>query len=199
VSPVEIGLAVLVVGGVLLIATPAGKTAVQKVRGKITGAENPVPNEVQPQGLLSGSTAQNRNLNDLHPTFRSKLNAWLKAAQAAGYTIQITETFRTPARQLFLFRQNRPGRWVTSKSGRPGDESMHQYGTASDIVILRNGVGIWDGKAYAALYKAVPPAKFGLEPLWGSEWVHLQIAGGYGAAKRLGIKPNVLVGSRGFA
>lgn len=194
---VAITAAVLAVGYV----SPVGQAVVKSIRGKIQGGDsaNGANATPAPQGLLSGSTAQNRNLDALHPTFRRKFDLWIAAARAAGFDVRVLETFRTPARQAFLFSQNRPGHWVTSKSGKPGDESLHQSGVATDIMIQVNGVPNWNGALYSTLYKKVPPANFGLEPLWGLEWVHLQIAGGYATARALKIKPNVVVGSRALA
>jgi D-alanyl-D-alanine carboxypeptidase len=210
-SPDQIMLAVAITAAVLAVGyvSPAGQAIVQSVRGKFQGGDsiNVQVGSSAPQtlignpnnGLPSDVRTYNRDLNDLHPTFRRKFDLWLKAARAAGWDVRVIETFRTVKRQAYLFSLNRPGKWVTSKTGKPGDESLHQSGVATDIVIYTKGVPSYNTSLYNSLYKKIPPGQFGLEPLWGSEWVHLQIKGGYATARALGIKPNVLVGSRAFA
>jgi D-alanyl-D-alanine carboxypeptidase len=200
-TPEQIALAVAITAVVLAVGsfTPVGQSAVNAIRGKFKGGDAAQKASSTVQTLVSGPSVPNASKNDLHPTFRRKFDLYITAVRAAGWDVRVFETFRTPARQAWLFAQNRPDRWMTSKSGRPGDESLHQFGVATDIRIYVNGQPSFDTKKYAAMYKSIPPEKFGIEPLWGHEWVHLQIKGGYSTAYALKIKPNVVVGSRAFA
>lgn len=135
---------------------------------------------------------QDRNLDHLHPDFRSRLEQWLAAASKAGFDILVYETFRTPERQKWLFeagRQRPPfGRYLTYTM-----DSCHRYGLAADLVVLVSGVADWDG--YDKLYKAVDPKPFGLE-LLDFERPHIQIEGGQGYARSHGISRDVIIGSK---
>jgi peptidoglycan LD-endopeptidase CwlK len=136
--------------------------------------------------------AQDRNSNHLHPLFREPLEAWLTATRAKGFRVLVYETFRTPQRQKYLYAIGRTiapfGHYLTYTM-----DSCHRYGLAADQVPLApNGKALWSG--YDALYKAVPPAAFGLE-LLSFERPHLQLAGGQARARQLGIQRDVMVGS----
>lgn len=158
-------------------------------------------------------TKQDRNLNHLHPLFRPKLEQWLAAARKAGFRVLVYETFRTKERQEWLYAQGRTRAQLDAVGlrhvqPRPGPivtktlDSAHEYGVAADVVPLKPD-GSPDWKGYAALYKAAPPERYGLERLsW--EQPHLQLAGVNGPnqdrpvaewAKKHGIQANVIVGS----
>jgi peptidoglycan LD-endopeptidase CwlK len=137
--------------------------------------------------------AQNRTLNALHPLFHKPFDQWLEATRAAGFNILVYETFRTPERQKYLYAIGRTiapiGRVVTYTL-----DSCHRYGIAADIVPLdAKGRAMWNG--YDRLYKAVPPSAYGLE-LLDFERPHIQLSGGQARAVKLGIKRDVIVGSR---
>jgi peptidoglycan LD-endopeptidase CwlK len=135
---------------------------------------------------------QDRNKDHLHPLFREPLEAWLAATRAKGFRVLVYETFRTLPRQKYLYAIGRTippwGKFVTYTL-----DSCHRYGIAADIVPLdTQGRALWNG--YDRLYRAVPPAAFGLE-LLDFERPHLQLVGGQVRARHLGIKPDVIVGS----
>lgn len=141
----------------------------------------------------SGSTAQNRRLDDLAQVFRTPFERWLAEARANGFKILVVETFRSKERQeyLYSFGRTRPGNIVTYTL-----DSAHEYGVAADIVPLDpKGQPDWSPAAYDRLYRAVPPGKYGLE-LLSFEKPHIQLAGGQAKAKQLGLRANVIVGSR---
>jgi hypothetical protein len=127
---------------------------------------------------------RNNNLDDLDPDFRSCLEQWLKQARAQfpQFEFRVGETRRTTERQHWLYRQNSPTRWVTNCDGI-NTKSMHQYGIAADLVIIRkNGPGKaddqaeWDARVWRTVYAFVPPHDYGME-LIPQELVHLQMAG----------------------
>lgn len=76
---------------------------------------------------------------------------------AAGYDVRPISTTRSAEEQAELHRQGR-----TPRSGKPGDESQHQKGTAADFAFYKDG-------------KRVPPT--------GQPWDLLGIA-----AERVGLE-----------
>lgn len=81
-----------------------------------------------------------RDMTKLCPWFASKVEEAIKIVNEAGYPIKITEGYRSPARQDWLFEQgrSRPGKRVTDARGWG---SFHQYSLAVDIAF-------WDGKKF---------------------------------------------------
>jgi len=149
---------------------------------------------------------QDRELDHLNPTSRPGIERFLAAVRAAGFEVLVVETFRTAARQAYLYAQGRtrPGAIITYTL-----DSAHEYGLAIDWVpLVRNAKGewvpSWDVALYQRIYAAVPPAKFGLETL-SFERPHVQLAGVNGPRQNIdvsvyarahGIQANVIVGSR---
>lgn len=109
----------------------------------------------------------------LYPPFREKLRQVLEdAGRATGDTWRITEGYRSPERQLWLYSQGRtrPGRIVTwMRTPR-----WHGTGLAADVLSSRRGYGapmsFW--KALRRVYTAA-----GLEnPAWGNgDLGHVQL------------------------
>ena len=134
---------------------------------------------------------QNKSRDDLHPDFRKPFERWLADAEHAGFTVLVYETFRTEARQKWLYEAGRSrapfGRYLTYTM-----DSCHRYGLAADIVPLIGGAADWSG--YDKLYKAVPPEDYGLE-LLDFERPHIQMKGGQSYAKEHKIQRDVVVGS----
>ena len=122
-----------------------------------------------------------RKLEDLLPQVRSRVEAFLKAADEAGIDLLVTSTYRDNASQDALYAQGRtaPGKVVTNaKAG----QSFHNHRCAVDVVPLRNGKPVWDTKdpvwqTVGRLGKAA-----GLE--WAGDWKrfkefpHFQYTGG---------------------
>ena len=122
-----------------------------------------------------------RKLEDLLPQVRSRVEAFLKAAEEAGIDLLVTSTYRDNASQDALYAQGRtaPGKVVTNaKAG----QSYHNFRCAVDVVPLRNGKPVWDTKdpvwqTVGRLGKAA-----GLE--WAGDWKrfkefpHFQYTGG---------------------
>lgn len=122
-----------------------------------------------------------RKLEDLLPQVRTRVEAFLKAAEEAGIDLLVTSTYRDNASQDALYAQGRtaPGRIVTNaKAG----QSFHNHRCAVDVVPVRNGKPVWDTKdpvwqTVGRLGKAA-----GLE--WAGDWKrfkefpHFQYTGG---------------------
>ncbi|WP_414656766.1 hypothetical protein ACINK0_11390 [Deinococcus sp. VB343] len=135
---------------------------------------------------------QNRDMNDLRQIFRTPLEKWLAdvIAWGTGKGIRpfVYETHRTARRQAQLYSWGRTVRNPNTPAGIKGLgacvtytlDSAHEYGVACDWVplILKKGTWNqdWSHSTYEAVYRAVPPAKYGLEILpW--EKPHLQLKG----------------------
>lgn len=86
-----------------------------------------------------------RSLDDLQPSVRPLVDAFLAACAAAGADVLVTCTLRSDLEQDALYAQGRtkPGHIVTR--ARAG-QSAHQYGLAIDIVPMINGKPDWHGE-----------------------------------------------------
>jgi peptidoglycan L-alanyl-D-glutamate endopeptidase CwlK len=122
-----------------------------------------------------------RSLDDLLPQVKSRVEAFIKAADAAGIDLLVTSTYRDAESQNALYAQGRttPGKVVTN--ARAG-QSFHNFRCAVDVVPIRNGKPVWDTKdeAWQTLGKLGKAA--GLE--WAGDWKrfkeypHFQYTGG---------------------
>jgi peptidoglycan L-alanyl-D-glutamate endopeptidase CwlK len=122
-----------------------------------------------------------RNIDDLLPPVKERVQKFLTAAKAKGIDLLITSTYRDNASQDALYAQGRtkPGKIVTNaKAG----QSFHNYRCAVDVVPIVAGKPVWDAKnpvwqEVGALGKAA-----GLE--WAGDWKrfkeypHFQYTGG---------------------
>jgi len=90
-----------------------------------------------------------RRLEDLHPSVRPMVDAFLTSCAGAGIDILVTCTYRSEAEQARLYAQGRtkPGPKVTN--AKPG-QSMHNFSVggepaslAVDVVPLKNGKPVW--------------------------------------------------------
>lgn len=126
-----------------------------------------------------------RSLEELHPAARSRAEAFLSAATAAGIDLLVTSTYRDSESQAALYAQGRtkPGKVVTN--AQPG-QSWHNWRCALDVVPLRNGKPVWETKLAAdqALWDEVGRIgeEAGLEWAWRwksfKEMAHFQFTGG---------------------
>jgi peptidoglycan LD-endopeptidase CwlK len=119
-----------------------------------------------------------RDLQELEPVTRAAAIKYIADAKKIGYTLIVTDTVRTLARQMWLWAsgRTRPGLIVTKTL-----DSVHLYRRAFDVVVLKNGVARYD--LLEELHKKLPPSKYGLELLpW--EQPHMQIKGANGANQR---------------
>lgn len=107
-----------------------------------------------------------QRLVGVNATVARKVLAVLWEMRAIGHPMRVTEGYRSPARQMWLYAQGRtrPGPIVTSVRS-----SMHTQGRAVDCVFLAKGGGIaWDG----------PWAEYGRRAKrrglrWGGDWTRL--------------------------
>ena len=122
-----------------------------------------------------------RNLDDLLPDVKTRVENFIKACQIAGIDILVTSTFRDNASQDALYAQGRTtaGKIVTNARG--GD-SFHNHRCAVDIVPLVNGKPDWDGNHPVWAQIGAIGQECGLE--WAGSWktfkelAHFQYTGG---------------------
>ena len=108
-----------------------------------------------------------RNLDDLLPDVKTRVENFIKACQIAGIDILVTSTFRDNASQDALYAQGRTtaGKIVTNARG--GD-SFHNHRCAVDIVPLVNGKPDWDGNHPVWAQIGAIGQECGLE--WAGSW-----------------------------
>jgi peptidoglycan L-alanyl-D-glutamate endopeptidase CwlK len=122
-----------------------------------------------------------RNLNDLLPVVKLKVERFMGLCVANGIDLLITSTYRDYESQDALYAQGRtaPGKIVTNAKG---GHSFHNYQCAVDVVPIVNGKPDWDGShpVWAKLGEFGKQA--GLD--WAGEWktfkelAHFQYTGG---------------------
>ena len=112
-----------------------------------------------------------RDLNDLLPEVKRRVENFIKACQHSGIDLLVTSTYRDNESQDALYAQGRTteGRIVTNAKG---GESFHNYRCAVDVVPLVNGKADWDGShpVWATIGELGEQA--GLE--WAGKWVHFK-------------------------
>lgn len=122
-----------------------------------------------------------RDINELIPPAKKRVQAFLAAAKAQGIDLLVTSTYRDNASQNALYAQGRTTLGKVVTNARAG-QSFHNYRCAVDVVPIRNGKPVWDAKdsvwqTVGALGKAA-----GLE--WAGDWkrfkemAHFQYTGG---------------------
>ena len=106
-----------------------------------------------------------RDIRFLHPDLQVKAEELIEECKAKGIFIIVTQALRTKEEQDGLYAQGRtkPGKIVT-KVKYP--HSMHCWGLAFDIAVIRGGQAVWDTAAYATPGQI--GESIGLE--WGGRW-----------------------------
>lgn len=122
-----------------------------------------------------------RKIDDLLPVVQVRVRRFLELCRENDIDILITSTYRDNESQNALYAQGRtlPGKKVTNaKAG----ESWHNHRCAIDVVPLRNGKPVWDGKDPVWQDVGRLGKEAGLE--WAGEWKkfkefpHFQYTGG---------------------
>lgn len=111
-------------------------------------------------------------LLSVHPVVEKKANEIIELAKAEGFTLKVTQGYRSFKTQDALFAK-RPK--VTNARG---GQSMHNYGLAVDVAFVVNGKISWDEKLYKNIGRWADAV--GLE--WGGNWrfvdlPHVQLKG----------------------
>jgi len=128
-----------------------------------------------------------RNLDELLPEVKAKVEDFIKACQHSGIDLLVTSTYRDNESQDALYAQGRTteGRIVTNAKG---GESFHNYRCAVDVVPLVNGKADWDGSHPVWAIIGELGEQAGLE--WAGRWTghlremaHFQFTGGLSLAE----------------
>jgi peptidoglycan L-alanyl-D-glutamate endopeptidase CwlK len=108
-----------------------------------------------------------RNLNDLLPEVKARVDKFIEACNHNGIDLLVTSTYRDNESQAQLYAQGRtaPGKIVTNAG--PGD-SYHNYRCAVDVVPLLNGKPDWDGSHPVWAEIGRIGKESGLE--WAGDW-----------------------------
>lgn len=122
-----------------------------------------------------------RNLNDLVPPVKLKVERFMGLCVANTIDILVTSTYRDYESQDALYAQGRtaPGKIVTNSKG---GESFHNFHCAVDVVPLVNGKPDWDGSHPIWDKVGALGKEAGLD--WAGEWetfkelAHFQYTGG---------------------
>ena len=128
-------------------------------------------------------TATIRDLNELIPYVRVNAEKWIAQCKAAGLDVRVSETYRSDARQAYLYAQ---GLSTVKTTG------AHGFRVALDFFFVEGGKTSYPAAKMAA---AAQIAKaLGFE--WGGDWTsfkdmpHLQMLGGVSLAQyRQGKRP----------
>lgn len=101
----------------------------------------------------------------LKPELVKRVWALIAAAKNDGYTLIVTQGFRSIAEQNALYAQGRtkPGKIVTNARG---GQSNHNHGEAVDFAFVIDGEITWDVSVYQNV--GVWARTVGLK--WGGDW-----------------------------
>ena len=127
---------------------------------------------------MDAYTAKNHaHIQRLHPNMRPLAAFFLHSCLAHGYTLRITQSFRTDDEQRALYAQGRtaPGKIVTK--AKDASESPHGRGCAFDVAFVVDGRLSWD-EALPWVHLGAIAEACGLE--WGGSFndkPHFQMPG----------------------
>ena len=122
-----------------------------------------------------------RNLDDLLPQVKARVEDFIKACQHSGIDILVTSTYRDNESQDALYAQGRTTEGKIVTNARGGD-SFHNHRCAVDIVPVVNGKPDWDGSHPVWAQIGAIGQECGLE--WAGSWktfkelAHFQYTGG---------------------
>jgi peptidoglycan L-alanyl-D-glutamate endopeptidase CwlK len=137
-----------------------------------------------------------KNIGNSHAVVTAAALELIKRTYKEGIYVQISEGYRSNARQTALYNQGRTtsGNIVTNaKAG----QSMHNFGLAVDSFIVSNdgNTAIWDVNSK---WKRVAVIAKSLGFAWGGDWTsfrdypHLEMTGGLSLSQlRVGKRPNL--------
>jgi peptidoglycan L-alanyl-D-glutamate endopeptidase CwlK len=113
----------------------------------------------------------NQRLADpnLKPELVDKVRELIALASSQGYSLLVTQGFRSVAQQnaLYALGRTRPGKIVTNAKG---GQSNHNFGRAVDFAFIVKGEVSWLPSLYAKLGKLAEQS--GLD--WGGNWKHFK-------------------------
>jgi len=108
-----------------------------------------------------------RNLNDLLPEVKARVDKFIEACNHNGIDLLVTSTYRDNESQAQLYAQGRTALGKIVTNAGPGD-SYHNYRCAVDVVPLLNGKPDWDGSHPVWAEIGRLGKECGLE--WAGDW-----------------------------
>jgi len=112
-----------------------------------------------------------RDLNDLLPEVKRRVENFIKACQHSGIDLLVTSTYRDNESQAALYAQGRTAAGKIVTNARAGD-SFHNHRCAVDVVPLVSGKPDWDGSHPVWTEVGRLGQENGLE--WAGNWVHFK-------------------------
>jgi hypothetical protein len=103
------------------------------------------------------SSSPCRDMSLLEPGTRAAVEALIADAKSQGITLEVTETFRSQARQEQLYKEHLTELQTCG---------CHEYGVAADVLVLKDGKADWSNESYFFLATLAPA--HGL--VWGGNW-----------------------------
>jgi len=97
----------------------------------------------------------------LEPSFRAKVQAVLEQAHNDGHDLRISETFRSQARQMYLFQHG---------ATQLKNVGVHNFGLACDFALFEDGKYVGDGEKYRFLVDYAKKFKLVSGIDWGTPW-----------------------------
>lgn len=125
-----------------------------------------------------------RDLNELNPKVKVKIEAFIASCKKAGIDVLITSTYRDGESQNALYAQGRTKAGKIVTNAKAGD-SWHNWRCAVDFVPIVNGKAAWNDTALFTKCGEIAES-CGLE--WAGRWkrfkelAHLQYTGGLSLA-----------------
>lgn len=125
-----------------------------------------------------------RDLNELNPKVKVKVEAFIASCKKAGIDVLITSTYRDGESQNALYAQGRTKAGKIVTNAKAGD-SWHNWRCAVDFVPIVNGKAAWNDTALFTKCGEIAES-CGLE--WAGRWkrfkelAHLQYTGGLSLA-----------------
>jgi len=112
-----------------------------------------------------------RDLNDLLPEVKRRVENFVEACKANGIDLLVTSTYRDNESQDALYAQGRTAAGKIVTNARAGD-SFHNHRCAVDVVPLVSGKPDWDGSHPVWAEVGRLGQENGLE--WAGNWVHFK-------------------------
>ena len=112
-----------------------------------------------------------RDLNELLPEVKTRVEKFIQSCKDKGIDILVTSTYRDMESQAALYAQGRTTEGKIVTNAGPGD-SYHNWRCAVDVVPLINGKPDWDGShpVWATIGELGEQA--GLEQ--AGKWIHFK-------------------------
>jgi peptidoglycan L-alanyl-D-glutamate endopeptidase CwlK len=112
-----------------------------------------------------------RDLNDLLPEVKRRVENFVEACKANGIDLLVTSTYRDNESQDALYAQGRTAAGKIVTNARAGD-SFHNHRCAVDVVPLVSGKPDWDGSHPVWAEVGRLGQENGLE--WAGNWEHFK-------------------------